>query len=263
MAHIIVLASIKGGVGKTTTCMNLAAALRREFNYNILLIDADFQGNLTDATVQDFEKINHTMFDLIKDEELMVSECTMKTNLPNVDIVPSDLQLMQASRILDPESSPMAVFALKNKIDGQAKKKYDYILIDTHPDINILTTNALTSSTAYILPVFPDRHLIKAVQMTSDYISKAKQANTELKELGILIGNYDGRKKIAGLMHEKAQKFYGDRLMKTIIHTNTAIEKAALSGESVFQYDLRQKGCQYFRELAHEVHRKVGDKDDS
>ncbi len=257
MVHIITMVSIKGGVGKTTTSMNLAGAFSRK-EYSVLLIDADFQGNLTDAVVEDYEQIDKTVFDLISDEQLLVSECVTPTGIPGVDIVPSDLQLMQANRVLDPESDPMSVFCLKNKLDEHARNHYDFIIVDTHPDINIMTTNSLTVATSYIIPVFTDRHLIRAVQMTSDYADKVSQANTELEEIGILIGNYDARKKISGLMKEKAEKFFSERLLNTIVHTNTAIEKAALDGQTIFQYDLRERGCKFFKCLAEEVLHKLG-----
>ncbi|NSW83149.1 MAG: ParA family protein [Syntrophothermus sp.] len=257
-AKIISIINIKGGVGKSTIAMNLAHAIRR-MDRNVLLIDVDMQSNLTDMAIKDVEKITATVYDVIMDEERTISQTIYESVIPGVDIVPSDLRLIAVQREIDPIRNPDSLVILRNKIDQEARQKYDYIIIDCRPDVDLLTVNALMASHYYMIPVFPDRHSVKGIKLTDTYLRNILKSNRDLKELGIVINNFDTRTTLSKLMYSKLSELFGQRLMKTVIKVNQGIATAAARRQSVFQFDLRQSGCHSFRKLASEVLERVGD----
>jgi chromosome partitioning protein len=251
VAVIISTLNIKGGVGKTTVTMNLAHALAKE-KQEICMIDLDLQSNLTDMAVKDLDKIQATIFDLLCDDDRVLSQTLYDSVIPGVDIVPADLRLVSIDKQLD-SLDPDALLRLRERIDPQAKAKYDYILIDCRPDVDILTMNALLASDYFLIPVVPDRHSIAGIKITHQYVQLARKRNKGLQELGILINQFDRRSNLQKTIQQQLEKYAGDRLMDTIIGVNQGLSNAAAKRKTVFQFDRRQAGCQYFRELASEV----------
>lgn len=258
MSYKISILNIKGGVGKSTIAFNLAAALERN-NKRVLLIDIDLQCNLTDMAAREPDKITKTVFDLFTNSSVLPADIVYETVINKIDIIPGDLRLIDIENYINPSTNPKAMRILSDSINVMFDEEYDYIIIDCRPEISVLTMNAILASDYYLVPVVCDRHSLKGVQITDRYIASAKEVKPELTELGILINNLDRRKTNHENIHKILKKNMSERLMKTVIRTNSAIERAASMQQSIFQYDLRQRGCKDFRELANEVISKVGD----
>lgn len=258
MARVISIINIKGGVGKTTIAFNLAHAIAR-LDRQVLLCDLDMQSNLTDLAAKEPDKITATMYDVFTDEDRLCSQTIYDTNIKDIHLIPADLRLITVEKVINPAINPEALTILRNRMDQGIHEKYDYVIIDCRPDIDLLTMNALMASNYYIIPVLPDRHSIKGIQITDQYMRNALKANGNLRELGILVNRHDGRTTLSRLMLDGLRGKFGDRMMETVIGINAAIDTAAAKRQTIFQFDLRQSGCESFRSLADEVFAKVGD----
>lgn len=252
MTSTISLMNVKGGVGKTTVCFNLAHALKLVAGKRVLLVDLDLQENLTDRAVANPKEVTTTVYDMLVDSEVLPQDCIYETVIRDVDIIPSEIEVVRLKREIDPSSNPDVFFRLSENLQT-LHHVYDYILIDTHPDIDILVTLALMASTHYIIPVKPESDSIKGLKITDEYAAKLVKANRRLQELGILITDLDRRTAIASSFYDSLSRMFGDRVLKTVIGTNVAITNAAAERKTIFQYDLRQSGCRSFRALAREV----------
>jgi chromosome partitioning protein len=247
----ISMINVKGGVGKTTIAFNLAHALKI-LNRRVLLLDLDLQENLTDKAIANPKEIKTTVYDLILKDDVMALDCLYDTVVKDVSIIPSDIEVVRIKKEMDPASNPDILFRLKDKLDS-LKHMFDYILIDLHPDVDILTTMALMASNYYIIPVKPDTDSIKGLKITDEYAGKLVRANKQLKELGIVITDFDKRTSIANSFHDSVVKMFGARIMNSVIGRNAAITTAASGRQTIFQFDLRQSGCAAFRSLAKEI----------
>jgi chromosome partitioning protein len=258
MAMIISFINIKGGVGKTTLVANTADALHR-FGKHVLMVDLDMQSNLTDIATADLDSIKHTAYELFMDEDLMAAQVCVPSIIDDCDIITSDLRLITVEPQITAERKPNAYTLLAEKLDNVCRETYDYILIDCHPDMSLLTMNALMASTHYIIPVKPDRHSTRGIGITDVYIERVRKANKTLREIGILINDYDARTTISKVTQELLTNKFPQRVMTTIIGTNAPIATAAAKRMTVFQFERRANSCKDFRELAVEIMGKVGD----
>ncbi|WP_438432126.1 ParA family protein [Gorillibacterium sp. sgz500922] len=254
MATTISFINVKGGVGKTTIILNLAHALQ-QLGKRILLIDMDLQQNLSDKMVAHPNSVKLTVYDLLRQDELAVDTCIYDTHVEGVQIIPSELEIVRIKNEFDSASKPETLFRLRDKIET-VKSRYDYIFIDLHPDVDLLTTMALIASDKYVIPIKSDADSIKGVKIVDEYVGQLFRINKYLKELGILITDYDKRTALAKHLLEGMEKLVGERLMKSIIGRNVAITAAAVERKTIFQYDSRQSGCQAFRTLAQEIIQK-------
>ncbi len=258
LSYKISILNIKGGVGKSTIALNLGAALGRK-NKKVLLIDMDLQCNLTDMTAKDPNKITKTVFELLTEKEVFPVDIVYETIDDNISLIPGDLRLIDIETHINPSTNPKAMKILDDTIKTMFEDDYAYIIIDCRPEISLLTMNAILASEYFIIPVVCDRHSLKGIHITDRYITSAKEVKPELKELGILINNMDGRKNNHENIYKVMKKNISHRLMNTIIRTNTGIERSASMQQSIFQFDLRQRGCEDFRNLANEIIQKVED----
>lgn len=256
-AKVISILNIKGGVGKSTITVNLAHALK-EHGKSVLLIDLDLQSNLTDMALANLDSIENTIYDVLVDDSLEVKDALYESVIPEVEIVPSDLRLVNLETVINPAVNPNALTLLKERLQG-IRKAYDYIFMDCRPDVDMLTMNALLASDFYMIPVCPDRHSVKGIRITDQYVKTAGKANRNLREIGILVNNFDRRTALSLTMYEKLREAFDSRVMDTVILTNVGIVKAAIRRETVFQFDRRQSGCESFTRLAREVLERVGD----
>jgi len=254
MLRIIAIANQKGGVGKTTTVINLAAALGIKLNKRVLVIDLDPQANasLTLGNVNPLEA-KRTVYDVLMDKTRVVSTSHEETRLDNVSLIYGDLRLCSAD--IELSRSARASIALSRKIDAQITEDFDYILIDCPPNLGLLTINGLLAATHYIIPVEANSYyaLVGLAQLEKT-IEDVKEVNENLKLMGALVTRYKKNTKISkGIIQEIKKYFTSEKVFQTIINSNTAIEQATHMNKTVFEYDGRSPGAKDYLGLAEEI----------
>ncbi|MBM3210860.1 ParA family protein [Candidatus Poribacteria bacterium] len=254
MLRIIAIANQKGGVGKTTTVINLAAALGMKLNKRVLVIDLDPQANasLTLGNVNPLEA-KRTIYNVLMDKTRVVSTSYEETRLDNVSLIYGDLRLCSAD--IELSRSARASIALSRKIDVQITEDFDYILIDCPPNLGLLTINGLLAATHYIIPVEANSYyaLVGLAQLEKT-IEDVKEVNENLKLMGALVTRYKKNTKISkGIIQEINKYFTSANVFQTIINSNTSIEQATHMNKTVFEYDGRSPGAKDYLELAEEI----------
>jgi len=254
MLRIIAIANQKGGVGKTTTVINLAAALGIKLNKRVLVIDLDPQANasLTLGNVNPLEA-KRTIYNVLMDKTRVVSTSYEETRLDNVSLIYGDLRLCSAD--IELSRSARASIALSRKIDAQITEDFDYILIDCPPNLGLLTINGLLAATHYIIPVEANSYyaLVGLAQLEKT-IEDVKDVNENLKLMGALVTRYKKNTKISkGIIQEINKYFTSANVFQTIINSNTSIEQATHMNKTVFEYDGRSPGAKDYLELAEEI----------
>ena len=249
MGKIIAIANQKGGVGKTTTSVNLAASLG-VLEKKILLIDADPQANATSGLGIDVENTAGGTYQLLEHTK-RVSDVIMKTNSPNVDIIPSHIDLVAVEiELVDKDHRE---YRLKLAIND-LKKWYDYILIDCAPSLGLLTLNALTAADSVIIPIQCEYFALEGLgKLLNTVKSVQKIHNPRLDIEGMLLTMYDSRLRLSNQVVEEVQKHFGDMVFKTIIQRNVRLSEAPSFGESIINYDAGSKGASNYINLAHEL----------
>ena len=253
MAITISVCNHKGGVGKTTTVINLAAALA-EKGKKVLVVDLDPQGNSTMVLFPGDPYNAKTAIDLFKNEASMFDNVSQPSKVKNVWIIPTNLEMMHIKGELS--SGMRSVVALRNKFSEAAQKEFDYVLIDCPPDLGAFMNNALVISNYYLVPVaaedkFGLKGLTDIFKMANEIGATA--LNPNLKLLGILITLFDSRTSNSKRMEELLRKQLPDKLLKTTINRNTDLSQANTKDKTVFQHDRRAQGAIDYLALATEV----------
>ncbi len=249
MTSIISVVNQKGGVGKTTTVISLAAYLGKK-KKKVLVIDMDPQSNSTSSMGIDETKLEQSIYDVLIDEK-PIDEVIVKTNTQNVDICPTDINLAGAEIELVSQISREQI--LKTALSS-VKDRYDYIIIDCPPTLGLLTINALTASTDIIIPILGDYLSLKGLSLLNDTINLVKKKlNPEISLLGVLLNMYDGRTQLARQVKEEVIKYYGDKVFKTEIPRNVRLSEAPSYGQTISDYDKKSKGGLAYEKLAKEV----------
>ena len=249
MGKLIAVANQKGGVGKTTTCVNLAAALTRR-NRRVLLVDCDPQGNSTSGMGASKEAMPNIYDLLVRGTPAL--DCVVKT--PYGDVLPSNKELSGATvELVDMENRE---FVLKTALLG-AKESYDYIFIDCPPSLELLTVNALTAADSLLIPVQCEYYALEGIAdlMTTFRLTK-KKLNPELSIQGIVLTMFDGRTNFSEEVAAEVQKFFGNAVYKTRIPRNVRIAEAPSHGMPVIKYDRLSKGSRAYLHLADELIRR-------
>lgn len=252
MGKIIAIANQKGGVGKTTTSVNLAASLG-VLEKKVLLIDADPQANATSGLGIDVEEVELGTYQLLE-HSVAAEKAIMKTGSPNLDIIPAHIDLVAIEiELVDQESRE---YMLKKAIDP-LKDQYDYILIDCAPSLGLLTLNALTASDSVIIPIQCEYFALEGLgKLLNTIKSVQKIHNNKLDIEGLLLTMYDSRLRLSNQVVEEVQKHFDEMVFDTIIQRNVRLSEAPSYGESIINYDASSKGASNYLSLAHEIIKK-------
>ena len=252
MGKIIAIANQKGGVGKTTTSVNLAASLG-VLEKKILLIDADPQANATSGLGIDVEAVEHGTYQILE-HSIKAEDAIMQTNSPNLDIIPAHIDLVAIEiELVDQENRESM---LKKAIE-HLKDKYDFILIDCAPSLGLLTLNALTAADSVIIPIQCEYFALEGLgKLLNTIKSVQKIHNNKLDIEGLLLTMYDSRLRLSNQVVEEVKKHFNEMVFETIIQRNVRLSEAPSYGESIINYDASSKGASNYLSLAHEIIKK-------
>ena len=252
MGKIIAIANQKGGVGKTTTSVNLAASLG-VLEKKVLLIDADPQANASSGLGIDVESVEIGSYQVLEHSNTP-EEAIVKSTSPNVDVIPAHIDLVAIEiELVDKENRE---YMLKQALE-KIKESYDYIIIDCAPSLGLLTLNALTAADSVIIPIQCEYFALEGLgKLLNTIKSVQKIHNPELDIEGLLLTMYDSRLRLSNQVVEEVQKHFNDMVFKTIIQRNVKLSEAPSFGESIIAFDATSKGATNYLSLAEEVIQK-------
>ena len=249
MVKVIAVANQKGGVGKTTTAVNLAACLAKE-GRKVLLVDSDPQGNATSGLGFDKRDVRKCVYDNIINDVPM-AETLKHTAYENLDVIPATIQLAGAE--IELVSLMNREGRLKNALE-RVKHDYDYVIIDCPPSLGFLTINALTAASSVMIPVQCEFYALEGITMLRDTIQLVQRnLNPALKLEGVVMTMFDSRTNLAQDVVEEVKKYFKTKMYKTIVPRNVRLSEAPSHGMPVIDYDSKSKGAQVYMELAQEV----------
>lgn len=251
MGKIIAISNQKGGVGKTTTAINLAASLAY-LGKKVLLVDFDPQGNSTQGLGTNRQKIKRSSYDLILKPQVEVLDVKIVLSMPPLDIIPATIDLAGAD--LEMSQIPQnRERLLKVKLD-KVRDQYDYIFIDCPPSLGLLNTNSFTAADSVLIPVQSEYYALEGLtQLLSTIRLVQKLFNPALKIEGVLLTMFDARTKLSVEVQQEVKRYFKERVYQTIIPRNVKLSEAPSTGKSIFEYDIKSEGAKAYASLAKEV----------
>ncbi len=249
MGKIFAIANQKGGVGKTTTAVNLSACLA-EKEKRTLLVDIDPQGNATSGLGVNKKEVRQSIYEALLSRQ-PISSLRMRTELPHLDLVPSCPPLAGA------EVELVGVSVRESRLRSilqEVRDSYDFVLIDCPPSLGLLTVNSLTAADAVIVPIQCEYYALEGISQLLEAIELVKaRLNPSLRVAGVLLTMADGRVSLSGQVVEEVRKFFEDKVYKTVIPRNVRLSEAPGFGKPILLYDASSSGAEAYRQLAKEV----------
>ena len=248
MGKIISIANQKGGVGKTTTSINLSTILAKK-GKKVLMIDADPQGNASSGVGIDRDEIELSVYDILIDE-IQVQNIVKKTNIKNLDLCPSNINLAGAE--VELVSMMSREHRLKEKLES-IKEEYDFIIIDCPPSLGLVTLNAFTASNSVLIPVQCEYYALEGLGQLLNTISLVKKhLNKEIEIEGALLTMYDARTNLSNQVVKEVKKYFNEKVYKNVIPRNVKLSEAPSYGMPISIYDPRSKGAKSYEKFVRE-----------
>ena len=249
MGKILAIANQKGGVGKTTTAVNLAAALG-VLEKKVLLIDADPQGNASSGIGINSEDFNFSIYDVLL-KNCKAKDAVIKTSSPNLDLIPANIDLVAIE--IELVDIPKREYVFKS-VFSEIINDYDFLIIDCPPSLGLITLNALTASNSVIIPIQCEYYALEGLgQLLNTFRLVQKNLNPKLEIEGVLLTMYDSRLNLSSQVADEVKGFFKDKIFETVIHRNVRLSEAPSFGKPALLYDANSTGAQNYLSLVEEI----------
>lgn len=253
---IIAVANQKGGVGKSTSCINLAGALA-EKGKRVLLIDSDPQGNTTSGLGISKKTLDISIYDVLVKDGSSCDEAILNVR-KRLDIIPATIDLVGAE--VELVDVPERAYRLRRLL-SDCEDRYDYVMIDCPPSLGLLTVNALTAADAVLIPVQAEYYALEGLMQLMTTLDLVKLSyNPELRLAGVFITMFDTRTQLSKQVKQEVAWYFQDNYLETFIPRNVRLSEAPSFGQTIFEYDSRSKGAKSYRKLAEELLRRFSSK---